>query len=72
MSPWQLQSRVVPLSGSKVKPWLNVNEFKKYLEGVGIDTSTKLVALVLRDLEHGTEIGATGRARLPTNEKNAW
>ena len=55
-----------------MQPWLNVKEFKKQLEGVEIDTSTKSVALVLRDLKHGAEIEATDRARLPTNEKIAW
>ena len=41
------------------------------MEQVGIDTTADSVSLILSDLESGADIGATGRARLPTTEKNA-
>ena len=67
---WSSWTRV-PLTGSEVQPWLNVPEFKRQLERVGIDTTTESVSLILNDLEFGADIGASGRARLPTTEKNA-
>ena len=67
---WSSWTRV-PLTGSEVQPWLNVPEFKRPLERVGIDTTTESVSLILNDLEFGADIGASGRARLPTTEKNA-
>ena len=38
---------------------------------MGIDTTTESVPLILNDLEFGADIGASGRARLPTLEKNS-
>ena len=61
----------VPLTGSKLQPWLNVPEFKRQLEQVGIDTTSESVSLILRDLEFGANIVASGMARLPTTERNA-
>ena len=61
----------VPLSGSGIHPWLDVPKFRRQLEQVGIDTTTESVSLILNDLQFGADIGATGRARLPTTEKNA-
>ena len=67
---WSNWTRV-PLTCSEVQPWLNVPEFRKQLEQVGIDTTSDSVSLILKDLEFGADIGASGRARLPTAEKNA-
>ena len=61
----------VPITGSKLTPWVNVPEFRRQLESVGVDITSDSVSLILRDLEHGADIGATGRARLPTMERNA-
>ena len=61
----------MPLTGSKVQPWLNVSEFRRQLQQVGIDTTSESVLLILNDLEFGADIGASGRARLPTSERNA-
>ena len=61
----------MPLTGSQVQPWLHVPEFRRQLEQVGIDTTTESVSLILNDLEFGADIGASGRAKLPTTEKNA-
>ena len=67
---WTSWTRV-PLTGSKVQPWLNVSEFRRQLQQVGIDTTSESVLLILNDLEFGADIGASGRARLPTSERNA-
>ena len=67
---WSNWTRV-PLTESKIQPWLNVPEFRKQLERVGIDTTSDSVSLILKDIEFGADIGASGRARLPTAEKNA-
>ena len=61
----------VPLTGSEIHPWINVPEFRRQLKQVGIDTTTASVSMILNDLQFGATIGATGRARLPTTEKNA-
>ena len=61
----------IPITGSQLTPWVNIPEFRKQLEAVGVDTTSDSVSLILKDLEHGADIGATGRARLPTIEKNA-
>ena len=60
----------MPLTGSKVQPWLNVSEFRRQLQQVGIDTTSESVLLILNDLEFGADIGASGRALLPTSERN--
>ena len=52
----------VPLTGSQLAPWVNIPEFRRQLEAVGIDITSDSVSLILRDLEHGADIGATGRA----------
>ena len=67
---WSSWTRV-PLTGSEVQPWLNVPEFRRQLQQVGIDTASESVSLILNDLEFGADIGASGRARLPTTERNA-
>ena len=61
----------VPLTGSGIQPWLNVPEFRRQLEQVGIDTTTESVSLILNYLQFGADVWATGRARLPTTEENA-
>ena len=61
----------VPLTGSAIHPWIDVPEFRRQLEQVGIDTTSDSVSMILNDLQFGATIGATGRARLPTAEKNA-
>ena len=63
--------KVFTTTGSEVLPWLNVPEFRRQLEHVGIDTTTESVSLILNDLEFGADIGTSGRARLPTLEKNS-
>ena len=61
----------IPLTGSKVTPWLNVEEFARQLTTAGIDILAPKIKLILSNLENGANPGASGRARLPTHESNA-
>ena len=59
-----------PITDGKAEPWINTAEFKKQLLQAGIDPNTEENRMILNDLEHGANIGASGRARLPTEGKN--
>ena len=50
--------------------WIDTVEFRKQLLEAGIDPNTEANRTILNDLEHGANIGASGRARLPTEGKN--
>ena len=59
-----------PISDGKAEPWIDTAEFRRQLLQAGIDPNTEANTTILNDLEHGANIGASGRARLPTEGKN--
>ena len=59
-----------PLNDGKADPWINTTEFRKQLTEAGIDPNSDKNRQILSDLQHGANIGASGRARLPTSGKN--
>ena len=60
-----------PITDGKAEPWINTVEFKRQLLEAGINPDSETNRVILNDLEHGANIGATGRARLPTEGKNS-
>ena len=58
-----------PIGDGTAKSWIDTKEFRRQLLEVGIDPDTDANRTILNDLEHGENIGATGRARLPTEGK---
>ena len=52
-----------PLDGDTVTPWIDMAEFRKQLTKAGIDPDTAANKLILNDLEHGANIGASGRGK---------
>ena len=60
-----------PITDGKAEPWINTVEFRRQLLQAGIDPNSEANKVILNDLEHGANIGATGRARLPTESKNS-
>ena len=60
-----------PITDGKPEPWIDTTEFKRQLVEAGIDPNSSPNDVILSDLEHGANIGATGRARLPTEGKNS-
>ena len=59
------------MGDGSAEPWIDTKEFKRQLMEAGINPDTAANGTILRDLEHGANIGATGRARLPTEGKNS-
>ena len=60
-----------PIGDGTAEPWINTTEFRRQLIEAGISPDTAANSTILNDLEHGANIGATGRARLPTEGKNS-
>ena len=60
-----------PIGDGKPEPWINTKEFRRQLVEAGIDPNSSPNDKILSDLEHGANIGATGRARLPTEGRNS-
>ena len=59
-----------PIGDGTAKPWINTKEFRRQLIEAGIDPDTDANRTILNDLEHSANIGATVRARLPTEGRN--
>ena len=55
-----------PIGDGTAEPWIDTGEFRRQLLEAGIDPNTEANRTILNDLEHGANIGASGRARLPT------
>ena len=60
-----------PIGNGSAEPWINTKEFRRQLISVGINPDSVANRTILNDLEHGANIGATGRARLPTEGRNS-
>ena len=59
-----------PLDGGTVTPWIDTAEFRKQLAEAGIDPKSAANRQILDNLEHGANMGASGRGRLPTTGTN--
>ena len=59
-----------PLDGGTVTPWIDTAEFRRQLAEACIDPNSAANRQILNDLEHGANIGASGRGRLPTTGTN--